>query len=124
MRAMNDRVLNALALLEEHPGKRIERTCNLFITVLISRETVWGVLTGQVSECTSNLVAHEVKEIETWILRLLSAPVSIPGKTKILVGTKADDHCYRFFLYPLSRLKRFLINRRCFSHCQITRGSH
>jgi hypothetical protein len=53
---------------------------------MISRESVWSVLTGQACECPSALVAHEVKEIETWILRLLSAPVSIPGKTKILVG--------------------------------------
>ena len=50
------------------------------------RETVWRVLTGQACECTSNVVAHEVREIETWILRLLSAPVSIPDKTKVLVG--------------------------------------
>jgi len=55
----------------------------LFIRIF--RETVWGVLTGQACECTSNLVGREVREIETWILRLLSAPVSIPGKTKILV---------------------------------------
>ena len=53
--------------------------------MIIFRETVWGVLTGQACECTSNLVGREVREIETWILRLLSAPVSIPGKTKVLV---------------------------------------
>jgi len=52
---------------------------------LIFRETVWGILTGQACECTSSLVSRELREIETWILRLLSAPVSIPGKTKILV---------------------------------------
>ena len=46
---------------------------------------MWRVLTGQACECTSSIVACEVREIETWILRLLSAPVSIPGKTKILV---------------------------------------
>jgi hypothetical protein len=57
----------------------------IYIFVCSYRETVWGVLTGQTIECTSNLVGHEVREIETWILRLLSAPVSIPGKTKILV---------------------------------------
>lgn len=28
---------------------------------------------------------HEVKEIETWILRLLSAPVPVPGKTRVEV---------------------------------------
>ncbi len=52
---------------------------------------MWGVLTGQACECTSNLVGHEVREIETWILRLLSAPVSIPGKTKILVKKRRNS---------------------------------
>jgi hypothetical protein len=55
------------------------------VAISMFRETVWGVLTGQTGECTSNAVGDEVREIETWILRLLSAPVSIPGKTKILV---------------------------------------
>jgi hypothetical protein len=55
-----------------------------------SRETVWGVLTGQTCRCTSDHVGDEVREIETWILRLLSAPVSIPGKTKILVSSIDD----------------------------------
>jgi hypothetical protein len=31
------------------------------------------------------LVACEIREIETWILRLLSAPVPISGKTKLIV---------------------------------------
>ncbi len=29
---------------------------------------------------------HEVREIETWILRLLSAPVPVPGKTRVEVS--------------------------------------
>ena len=49
------------------------------------RETVWGVLTGQGTENTPNLVMHDVREIETWILRLLSAPVPVPGKTRVEV---------------------------------------
>jgi hypothetical protein len=98
MRATNGHVPNALALLVEHLGKRIERNSNMFIVLPPCRETVWGVLTGQLSECTSNLVAHEVKEIETWMLRLLSAPVSIPGKTKILVRTNENERYYRLSL--------------------------
>lgn len=46
---------------------------------------MWGVLTGQTSDNISTLVMHEVREIETWILRLLSAPVPVPGKTRIEV---------------------------------------
>ena len=50
-----------------------------------SRESVWGVLTGQGGDNVSSLVVHEVREIETWILRLLSAPVPVPGKTRVEV---------------------------------------
>ena len=52
------------------------------------RDTVWGVLTGLVMDNnTPSLVMHEVREIETWILRLLSAPVPVPGKTRVEVRT-------------------------------------
>ena len=47
------------------------------------RDTVWGLLTGQASDTTSSFVMHDVHDIETWILRLLSAPVPIPGKTRV-----------------------------------------
>ena len=47
---------------------------------------MWGVLTGQGGDNVSSLVVHEVREIETWILRLLSAPVPVPGKTRVEVG--------------------------------------
>ncbi len=46
------------------------------------RDNVWSVLSGQSNEGASSIVLHDVREIETWILRLLSAPVPIPGKTK------------------------------------------
>lgn len=46
---------------------------------------MWGVLTGQGTDNLTGLVMHEVKEIETWVLRLLSAPVPVPGKTRVEV---------------------------------------
>ena len=52
----------------------------------VSRDTVWGVLTGQCSDNIPSLVMHEVREIETWILRLLSAPVPVPTKTRVEVN--------------------------------------
>jgi len=52
----------------------------------LPRDTVWGVLTGQGSENVSSLVVHEIRELETWILHLLSAPVPVPGKTRVEVG--------------------------------------
>lgn len=52
-------------------------------------DTVWGILTGSSgtvsTEQISSLVACEIREIETWILRLLSAPAPLPGKTKLIV---------------------------------------
>jgi len=50
------------------------------------RDSVWGLMTGAANESSSSLVMHEVREIETWILRLLSAPVPVPGKTRVEVS--------------------------------------
>ena len=47
------------------------------------------MLLGLVTEGVPSLVMHEVREIEMWILRLLSAPVCVPGKTKVEVGHNA-----------------------------------
>ena len=47
---------------------------------------MWGVLTGLMTDNCPNLVMHEVREIETWILRLLSAPVPVPSKTRVEVS--------------------------------------
>lgn len=42
-------------------------------------------MTGRPHEGVSSVVMHDVREIETWILRLLSAPVCVPGKTRVEV---------------------------------------
>lgn len=46
-------------------------------------ENIWTILSGQATDHTPSIILHDVKEIETWILRLLSAPVPIPGSTRI-----------------------------------------
>ncbi|XP_075545658.1 rab3 GDP-GTP exchange factor isoform X1 [Dermacentor variabilis] len=51
-----------------------------------SRDSVWNVFLGRVSEGYSSAVLHEVREIETWMLKLLSAPVPVPGKTRVEVA--------------------------------------
>ena len=51
-------------------------------------------LGGLVTEGVPSLVMHEVREIEMWILRLLSAPVCVPGKTKVEVGHNAHYNLY------------------------------
>lgn len=52
----------------------------------LSRDSVWSCLTGRMFDGTPSVVVHDVREIETWILRLLSAPVPVPGKTRVQVS--------------------------------------
>ncbi|KHJ43849.1 uDENN domain protein, partial [Trichuris suis] len=47
---------------------------------------VWEALLGVWLENISNAVMKEICELETWILKLLSAPVPAPGFTKLQVG--------------------------------------
>ena len=57
------------------------------LCVCLHSESVWGVLSGQVSvDSCPSAVMHDVRELETWILRLLSAPVPVPGKTRVEVS--------------------------------------
>ncbi|KAG8035487.1 hypothetical protein G9C98_006933 [Cotesia typhae] len=51
--------------------------------LVVDKDTVWSVLTSQSFQGASSLVLHDVREIETWILRLLSAPVPVPDKTRV-----------------------------------------
>ncbi|XP_068225676.1 MAP kinase-activating death domain protein-like isoform X1 [Palaemon carinicauda] len=48
-----------------------------------NRDTVWSVMTGRPHDGVPSIIMHDVREIETWILRLLSAPVCVPGKTRV-----------------------------------------
>ncbi|XP_035431554.2 MAP kinase-activating death domain protein isoform X10 [Spodoptera frugiperda] len=93
--------LTSLCLLSHHPFFSTFRECLFILKKLIDacnesssprrvgasrqilRDTVWSVLTGQAYDNTPTIVLHDVKEIETWILRLLSAPVPVPGKTRL-----------------------------------------
>lgn len=68
---------------------------------------MWSVLAGAVTDSASSIVIHDVKEIETWILRLLSAPVPIPNSTRIEVdacGVNFRSH-FLFIQKRPSRLK-------------------
>uniref|UniRef100_A0A158R4P6 MAP kinase-activating death domain protein n=1 Tax=Syphacia muris TaxID=451379 RepID=A0A158R4P6_9BILA len=48
-----------------------------------TKNILWAVLTGHWPGSIPENVMREVREIETWILMLLSAPVPVPGKTKV-----------------------------------------
>ncbi|KAF6773584.1 hypothetical protein AHF37_07676 [Paragonimus kellicotti] len=85
--------LTSLCLISHHPFFTKFRALVEFLHTLIHKlhersrsklresETVWGVLTGAIPTVTSPLVIRSVREIEVWILRLLSAPAPVPGKT-------------------------------------------
>lgn len=83
-----DKILNSRKTDNKDIKKKIIVAFVLFRT---SRDNVWTVLTGQVTEATPSIVIHDVKEIETWILRLLSAPVPVPGSTRIEVEVLSNS---------------------------------
>ncbi|XP_060556943.1 MAP kinase-activating death domain protein-like isoform X10 [Ruditapes philippinarum] len=106
---VRNNTLTSLCIISHHPFFSTFRECLFILRRLIdacherscarrvggsrsmSRDTVWGVLTGQGSDNVSSLVVHEIREIETWILRLLSAPVPVPGKTKVEIQVLPRD---------------------------------
>ncbi|XP_044254409.1 MAP kinase-activating death domain protein isoform X3 [Tribolium madens] len=116
--------LTSLCLLSHHPFFSMFRECLFILKKLIdacnessnprrvggskqvARDSVWSVLTGQASEGASSIVLHDVKEIETWILRLLSAPVPIPGKTKVHVEVLSPS-VYEPLIFALPSHTRF-----------------
>ncbi|VDD91121.1 unnamed protein product [Enterobius vermicularis] len=82
--------------------------------------SLWAVLTGHWTGSIPDTLMQEVREIETWILMLLSAPVPVPGKTKVqlevmptslmpILEFTMPDHT-RFFLvdFPLHILFELL----------------
>ncbi|XP_054013519.1 MAP kinase-activating death domain protein-like isoform X2 [Hylaeus anthracinus] len=95
--------LTSLCIISHHPFFSMFRECLFVLKKIIdacnessspqkvgasrqtNRDTVWSVLTGQVFEGTPSIVVHDVREIETWILRLLSSPVPVPTKTRVEV---------------------------------------
>ncbi|XP_012260383.2 MAP kinase-activating death domain protein isoform X8 [Athalia rosae] len=95
--------LTSLCIISHHPFFSIFRECLFVLKKIIdacnesssprrvgasrqvNRDTVWSALTGQALDGTPLIILHDVREIETWILRLLSAPVPVPGKTRVEV---------------------------------------
>ena len=50
-------------------------------------DTVWAVLTGaatgEMGQAAGSFLLHDVREVEAWVLRLLAAPVPLPGHTRL-----------------------------------------
>ncbi|KAJ8911142.1 hypothetical protein NQ315_004432 [Exocentrus adspersus] len=116
--------LTSLCILSHHPFFTIFRECLFILKKLIdacnessnprrvggskqlSRDNVWSVLSGNATDSTSSIVIHDVKEIETWILKLLSAPVPIPGKTKVEIEVLSPS-VYDPLVFALPNHTRF-----------------
>ncbi|KAG1661537.1 MAP kinase-activating death domain protein [Nymphon striatum] len=95
--------LTSLCIISHHPFFTTFRECLFVLRKLIDackehaimrksatskfpfRDSVWSVLTNKLNDTLplSPILLHDVKELETWILRLLSAPVPVPGKTRV-----------------------------------------
>ncbi|OQV14717.1 MAP kinase-activating death domain protein [Hypsibius exemplaris] len=88
--------LTSICLITHHPFLSTFREClNVLHTVIDScdfraakasgyRGQVWELLAGQIrAENVDAAVMREVREVETWIVRFLCAPVPVPGKTRL-----------------------------------------
>uniref|UniRef100_A0A7E4W4U7 MAP kinase-activating death domain protein n=1 Tax=Panagrellus redivivus TaxID=6233 RepID=A0A7E4W4U7_PANRE len=90
--------LTSLCIMSHHPFLSAYRDILTLLRQLIdacnhrcnqnqalSRDAVWSVLTGHWTGDIPTPVMQEIREIETWILMLLSSPVPVPGKTKVVL---------------------------------------
>ncbi|XP_055951313.1 MAP kinase-activating death domain protein-like isoform X2 [Argiope bruennichi] len=99
--------LTSLCIISHHPFFSTFRECLVILRKLIdacnernlsrrsgakqTRESVWSYITGRLAENTPPSVLHGIRELEMWILRLLSAPVPVPGKTRVEVEILPRD---------------------------------
>ncbi|GAB1600655.1 MAP kinase-activating death domain protein-like isoform X7 [Argonauta hians] len=122
---IRNNTLTSLCIVSHHPFLSTFRECLLLLRKIIdachdrsctrriggskgsTRDTVWSVLTGQCADSIPSLVLHEIREIETWILRLLSAPVPVPAKTRVEVQVLPKEMMSSTLLFALPDHTRF-----------------
>ncbi|CAJ0938342.1 unnamed protein product, partial [Mesorhabditis belari] len=100
--------LTSLCLISHHPFvsifhelliilKNIIDACNHRVSKATNqKEIVWSVLTGSWHDTIPVEVMKEIKQIETWILMLLSSPVPVPARTKVQLEILPMDLCPMF----------------------------
>ncbi|XP_075693967.1 MAP kinase-activating death domain protein isoform X23 [Rhinoderma darwinii] len=50
----------------------------------VQRDTIWRIFTGSLQlEEKSNVLLHDLREIEAWIYRLLRSPTPVPGQKRV-----------------------------------------
>uniref|UniRef100_A0A1I7Z584 MAP kinase-activating death domain protein n=1 Tax=Steinernema glaseri TaxID=37863 RepID=A0A1I7Z584_9BILA len=79
--------------------------CNLDDT--IPKDAVWQVLIGRWTDPIPEKVMIEIRQLETWILMLLSSPVPVPGKTKVQLDVMPEDIDMFQFEFALPDHTRF-----------------
>ncbi|XP_069750425.1 MAP kinase-activating death domain protein isoform X2 [Narcine bancroftii] len=58
----------------------------------IQRDTMWRLFTGSLTvDEKSSIILHDVREIESWIYRLLHSPVPVPGQKRVDVEILPRD---------------------------------
>ncbi|XP_059507933.1 MAP kinase-activating death domain protein isoform X5 [Stegostoma tigrinum] len=58
----------------------------------VQRDTMWRLFTGSLTvEEKSSVILHDVREIESWIYRLLHSPVPVPGQKRVDVEILPRD---------------------------------
>uniref|UniRef100_A0A8R1DES0 MAP kinase-activating death domain protein n=1 Tax=Caenorhabditis japonica TaxID=281687 RepID=A0A8R1DES0_CAEJA len=112
--------LTSLCFISHHPFvsifhqlllllKRVIDSCNYRASQKTGlRDIVWAILTGNYTEPIEPEVMKEIKEIETWILMLLSSPVPVPGKTKVQLEVMPLDLA-QIFEFALPDHTRFTL---------------
>ncbi|RCN27758.1 DENN domain protein [Ancylostoma caninum] len=95
--------LTSLCLISHHPFVSIFHDLLVLLKQIIDscsyraaqktniKDIVWSVLTGHWLDAIPPEAMREIKEIETWILMLLSSPVPVPGKTKVQLEVMPSD---------------------------------
>ncbi|KAM4720642.1 MAP kinase-activating death domain protein isoform 8-T8 [Rhinophrynus dorsalis] len=54
------------------------------VTKGVQRDTMWRIFTGSLQlEEKSNVLLHDLREIEAWIYRLLRSPTPVPGQKRV-----------------------------------------
>ncbi|KAL3313446.1 hypothetical protein Ciccas_007952 [Cichlidogyrus casuarinus] len=107
--------LTSLCILSHHPFFSKFRNCLILLYLMIQRlheiykvqlgsnETIWSLLCGLHAQSNNLSLAESIRQIEIWILRLISVPAPVPGLTSICVGTRPGEETL-FALPDKSRL--------------------
>ncbi|KRZ84587.1 MAP kinase-activating death domain protein, partial [Trichinella sp. T8] len=100
--------LVSLCIISHHPFftkfrqllcvlRRLVDCCNEQVSLKMAnnnalvRDGVWAALLGLWHENIPTLVMDEIRQLETWILKLLSAPVPVPGLTRVELQVLPPD---------------------------------